>query len=41
MKNYAFNCWKTVKRIILQHNDEIYISANVVKTEKNYLIVHG
>ena len=28
------NCWKTLKTIKLQRNDEIYINVNVAKAEK-------
>ena len=28
------NCWKTLKTIKLQRNDEIYISVKVAKAEK-------
>lgn len=41
VKNYALNCWETVKVIVLQHNTEICICANVVKTEKNYCMAQG
>lgn len=36
MKKYAFNCWKTLKKYILQHKDEICLSVNVTKVEKKY-----
>ena len=34
MNKHALNCWKTLKTIEPQRNDEIYISVMVVKTEK-------
>lgn len=33
-EKYLFNCWKTLKTIKPQRNDEICISVTVVKTEK-------
>lgn len=38
---YPLNCWKVLKLVIQQHNDEICISVNVAKAERNYKIVHG
>lgn len=29
-----FNCWNTLKTVILQHNDETGVSVNVTKVEK-------
>ena len=34
MKKYVFNCWKTLKTIKPQRNDEINISVTVTKVEK-------
>ena len=34
MKKYLFNCWKTLKTIKPQRNDEIHISVTVTKVEK-------
>ena len=33
-RGILFNCWKTLKTIKPQRNDEICISVKVVKTEK-------
>ena len=34
MKKYVFNCWKILKTIKPQRNDEICISVTVTKVEK-------
>lgn len=36
-----FNCWNPLKTVILQHNDEIYVSVNVTKVEKNNCMTYG
>ena len=36
-----FNCWNILKIVILQHNDEICVSVNVTKVEKNNYIAYG
>lgn len=40
MKN-LFNCWNILKIVILQHNDEICVSVNVTKVEKNNYMAYG
>ena len=36
-----FNCWKTLKIIILQRKDEISLNVNVTKVEKNNYMIYG
>lgn len=40
MKN-LFNCWESVKVIILQRKDEISLNVNVTKVEKNNYMAYG
>lgn len=35
------NCWNFLKAVILQHNDEKCVSANVTKVEKNNCMAYG
>lgn len=36
-----FNCWNTLKIVILQHKDETNLSVNVTKVEKNNYMAYG
>lgn len=41
LNNNPLNCWKTLKLILLQHKDEINLSAKATKVEKKYEIAQG